>query len=632
MSLEPIRVKMRVSETTERVPMRVGESINPQIGTDYALLDNKPQINGVELVDNKTAAELGLATPEDIPTDNAELQNGAGYQTAQQVSAAVAAATEPIQGSVSAIEGKIPAAASTSNKLMDTAAVNAAIAAAVAGIHGISFEVVQTLPASGDTGTIYLVPHSGGVTRNVYDEYIWLGSSWELLGTTEVDLTGYATESWVQSQGYLTQHQDISGKLDKTGDAANTTVSFTQAVSRTAIATGEKLSVLLGKVAKWLADLGTAAFRAATGSITQGSTDLVESGAVYTAVSAKYSKPATGIPKSDLADAVQTSLGKADTALQQHQSLAAYRTAADQDEIDGAQDAVIAGKAPSTAGVYYGKCATAAATQAKTVTVNGTIALEVGVMILVWFQYAQTYNGTPTLNVNGLGAKNIGRVSGANAARYEWSANEVLLMVYDGTRWVIADGALATTSYYGVTKLYTGAVGTSASAALTPISLSNLTRDMVCSAPIYSTSSTYAVGDLVRNYYNVYRCIVAIDTAEAWTEAHWEALPPLLEMLEQGGVQVVTVSGTTPTITALPGVRYVCDECATLDVTLPASGICDVLFTSGSTATVLTVTPPTGVTLRWAGGFDPSSLEADTIYEINVMDGLGVAASVEVSA
>lgn len=48
-----------------------------------------------------------------------------------------------------------------------------------------------------------------------------------------------------------------------------------------------------------------------------------------------YSKPSGGIPKTDLASAVQTSLGKADTALQSHQSLAAYRTSADQDIIDG---------------------------------------------------------------------------------------------------------------------------------------------------------------------------------------------------------------------------------------------------------------------------------------------------------
>lgn len=45
-----------------------------------------------------------------------------------------------------------------------------------------------------------------------------------------------------------------------------------------------------------------------------------------------YSKPSTGIPKSDLASAVQTSLGKADTALQSVPST--YRTAAAQDTID----------------------------------------------------------------------------------------------------------------------------------------------------------------------------------------------------------------------------------------------------------------------------------------------------------
>lgn len=38
-------------------------------------------------------------------------------------------------------------------------------------------------------------------------------------------------------------------------------------------------------------------------------------------VNGKYSKPAGGIPKSDLASAVQASLGKADTALQSHQSV-----------------------------------------------------------------------------------------------------------------------------------------------------------------------------------------------------------------------------------------------------------------------------------------------------------------------
>lgn len=84
----------------------------------------------------------------------------------------------------------------------------------------------------------------------------------------------------------------------------------------------------------------------------------------------------------------------------------------------------------------------------------------------------------------------------------------------------------------------------------------------------------------------------------------------------------VSVSGTTPTIVAKSGIRYVCGEVSTLDITTPSSGIVDVIFTSGATATVLTVTPPTGMTMKWANGFDPTALEANTTYEINILDGI----------
>lgn len=89
----------------------------------------------------------------------------------------------------------------------------------------------------------------------------------------------------------------------------------------------------------------------------------------------------------------------------------------------------------------------------------------------------------------------------------------------------------------------------------------------------------------------------------------------------------IAVSGTAPTINAKAGIRYICGEVLSLDITLPASGIVDVVFTSGSTPTVLTITPPTGQTVKWANGFDPTTLDTDTVYEINVADGLGVAAS-----
>ena len=40
-------------------------------------------------------------------------------------------------------------------------------------------------------------------------------------------------------------------------------------------------------------------------------------------------------------------------------------------------------------------------------------------------------------------------------------------------------------------------------------------------APTYSSSATYAVGDYVYYSGNLYRCAVAITTAEAWTVGHW---------------------------------------------------------------------------------------------------------------
>lgn len=61
-----------------------------------------------------------------------------------------------------------------------------------------------------------------------------------------------------------------------------------------------------------------------------------------------YSKPSGGIPKDDLAEEVQTSLGKADTALQYVPNT--YRTAAAQDEIDAGKADKVTEVTVSTAG------------------------------------------------------------------------------------------------------------------------------------------------------------------------------------------------------------------------------------------------------------------------------------------
>ena len=85
-----------------------------------------------------------------------------------------------------------------------------------------------------------------------------------------------------------------------------------------------------------------------------------------------------------------------------------------------------------------------------------------------------------------------------------------------------------------------------------------------------------------------------------------------------GDMVIESVSGSTPTITGVANHRYVCGEVSTISITPPSSGICDVIFESGSTAAVLTV-PNTVIFPVW---FDATALEANVIYEINIMDGI----------
>lgn len=84
------------------------------------------------------------------------------------------------------------------------------------------------------------------------------------------------------------------------------------------------------------------------------------------------------------------------------------------------------------------------------------------------------------------------------------------------------------------------------------------------------------------------------------------------------GTVVTNVSGATPVITAEADTRYICGEVTSLSFTPCVSGICDVRFTSGSTVTVLTLPN----TVKMPDWFDATSLEANTIYEINILDGV----------
>jgi hypothetical protein len=71
------------------------------------------------------------------------------------------------------------------------------INALVSAVPKFKIEVVTSLPASNISDTTVYLVKSGDDNTNLYTEYIRAGGKWEKIGTQTVDLTGYATEAWV---------------------------------------------------------------------------------------------------------------------------------------------------------------------------------------------------------------------------------------------------------------------------------------------------------------------------------------------------------------------------------------------------------------------------------------------------
>lgn len=98
------------------------------------------------------------------------------------------------------------------------------------------YKIVQALPTTGiDSSKIYLVVDPSAPEGNVYKEYIYVNSKWELLGEykADIDLTPYATKEWcLQNTGRLHMTPDSDAKsvtigevFDKDGDGQNVVIA-----------------------------------------------------------------------------------------------------------------------------------------------------------------------------------------------------------------------------------------------------------------------------------------------------------------------------------------------------------------------------------------------------------------------
>ena len=86
-------------------------------------------------------------------------------------------------------------ASSTNDHAAGSKAVYDFVTAAIAGVSTFHAEIVNSLPSTGASNILYLVPKTSSESGNVYDEYLYIGGAWELVGSTGMDLSGYVKSS-----------------------------------------------------------------------------------------------------------------------------------------------------------------------------------------------------------------------------------------------------------------------------------------------------------------------------------------------------------------------------------------------------------------------------------------------------
>ena len=107
-------------------------------------------------------------------------------------SAGLIARVEALEAQDGVLAGEIDALDAKLTNVYTKTETNSAIAAAIAAVDHLSREIVETLPENANDNVIYMVRREGGAGQDVYNEYMYINGTWEIIGDTSVDLTGYA--------------------------------------------------------------------------------------------------------------------------------------------------------------------------------------------------------------------------------------------------------------------------------------------------------------------------------------------------------------------------------------------------------------------------------------------------------
>lgn len=158
----------------------------------------------------------GYAKTTDLPTKVSDLTNDSGFKTETEIKNLITENAPKQDLTPYAKKTELPKNLSelTNDKGYKT---EAEIKALIESSNKLKKSVVDKLPTTGKDDVIYLVKDTKGKTGNVYLEYLWINNAFELIGSTSVDLSGYAKTT------------DIKTKLsDLTTDSTHRLVTDTE--------------------------------------------------------------------------------------------------------------------------------------------------------------------------------------------------------------------------------------------------------------------------------------------------------------------------------------------------------------------------------------------------------------------
>ena len=208
-----------------------------------------------------------------------------------------------VKSALDGITEKIPSQASSTNQLADKAFVNSSIETATAEFKGTFnslAELEQVTANKNDYGFVISIDASG---NTVYNRYKYNGTEW--LFEYSLNNSSFTAAQWAAIQSGITSA--LVAKLN--GIAAGAEVN---------VLDGVKVNGVAQTVTDKKVDISVPT---ALSQLSADATHRVVTDSEKTTWNGKYTKPSSGIPKSDLASDVQTSLGKADTAIQSHQDI-----------------------------------------------------------------------------------------------------------------------------------------------------------------------------------------------------------------------------------------------------------------------------------------------------------------------